>query len=192
VATAGGRRLALRLPTYHELAPATRIRLDVSTELRTANQFDVAIRSGFGGWSNMQTIPLLPVLGTPMLSPALAERHPLRTPADLQDLPLIPDVNWRPWFRQVGITDPRLHLTSTTMTTQDMAAAAAVGGTGVALLSPVLFADLLDEALLVRPFESLFVGPETYYVLRHKGDDRPETAHFVQWLCDRIAAEWTR
>ena len=179
--------LAPRLADYHALAPATRIRLDVSTEIRPPDQFDVAIRSGFGDWPGMRMVPLLPVLGTPMLSPALAQRHVVRTPEDLQDLPLLADVNWRSWFGQVGITDPDLQFTSTMMMTQDMTAAAAVGGAGVALLSPVLFGSLVAEGKLVRPFEPTFVGPETYYALRRQRDDRPESAHFVTWLCDAIA-----
>jgi LysR family transcriptional regulator, glycine cleavage system transcriptional activator len=179
--------LAPRLAAYHTLVPATRIRLDVSTEIRQPDQFDVAIRSGFGDWPDMQMVPLLSVLGTPMLSSALAQRYAVRTPADLQNVPLLPDVNWKSWFRQVGIADPVLHLTSTMMMTQDMTAAAAVGGAGVALLSPVLFGSLVAEGKLVRPFEPTFVGPETYYALRHQQDDRPEPAHFVDWLCDAIA-----
>jgi len=182
--------LAGRLPEYHELAPSTRIRLDVSTELRPPSQFDVAIRSGFGGWPGVKAVELLPVLGTPMLSPVLATRFPLNSPADLQGFPLLPDVNWLHWFAMVGIKGPRLQLTSTTMVTQDMTAASAVSGTGVALLSPVLFTDLLTEGKLVRPFEALFEGPETYYALRNSRDERPEPAHFIQWLRDRIAAEW--
>ena len=179
--------LAPRLADYHALAPATRIRLDVSTEIRAPELFDVAIRSGFGDWPDMQMVALLPVLGTPMLSPALAKRHAVRTPEDLQNLPLLPDVNWKSWFRQVGITDPDLQLTSTMMMTQDMTAAAAVGGAGVALLSPVLFGSLIAEGKLVRPFEPAFVGPETYYALRPQRDDRPEPANFVEWLCGALA-----
>jgi LysR family glycine cleavage system transcriptional activator len=182
--------LARRLPAYHEIAPSTHIRLEVSTELRTPSQFDVAIRSGYGGWPDVEAVDLLPVLGTPMLSPALAAKFPLNSPADLQDLPLLPDVNWRHWFSMAGIENPRLRLTSTTMVTQDMTAAGAVNGTGVALLSPVLFADLLAEGKLVRPFDPMFVGPETYYALRNRRDDRPEPAHFIRWLRDRIAADW--
>jgi LysR family glycine cleavage system transcriptional activator len=182
--------LARRLPAHHEVAPKTCIRLDVSTELRSPSQFDVAIRSGYGGWPDVEAIELLPVLGTPMLSPALAARFPLNSPADLQNFPLLPDVNWRHWFGMVGIAEPRLRLSSTTMATQDMTAAGAVSGAGVALLSPILFADLLEEGKLVRPFETLFEGPETYYALRSSRDDRPEPAHFIQWLRDQIAADW--
>lgn len=181
--------LAKRLPAYHELAPSTRIRLEVSTELRSPGQFDVAIRSGYGGWPDVEAVELLPVLGTPMLSPGLAVQLPLDTPADLQQFPLLPDVNWRHWFRLAGIEEPRLNLTSTTMVTQDMTAAGAVAGAGVALLSPVLFADLLAEGKLVRPFEPAFVGPETYYVLRNRRDDRPEAARFIQWLREQIATD---
>jgi len=83
-----------------------------------------------------------------------------------------------------------LLLTSTTMVTQDMTAAGAINGAGVALLSPVLFADPLAEGKLVRPFQPMFEGPETYYALRNSRDDRPETAHFIQWLRDQVAFEW--
>lgn len=182
--------LATRLPRYHALAGAAHLKLDISPELRPLGSFDVAIRSGYGHWRGLQESRLLPVLGTPMLSPSLAPEVRLRSPADLQRLPLLPDVNWEGWFRQAGVTDPRLNLTRTVMPTQDMGAAAAVSGTGVALLSPVLFASLISEGKLVRPFGQVFVGPETYYALRPTNGGRHEADEFIRWLQAELSSEW--
>src|SRR2546423_15530522 len=45
------RWLAQRLPDYQMQAGAAPIRLDVSTDIRPSNQFDIAIRSGRGEWA---------------------------------------------------------------------------------------------------------------------------------------------
>jgi LysR family glycine cleavage system transcriptional activator len=180
--------LASHLPRYQALSGAARLRLDISPDLRPPGTFDVAIRSGYGNWPGMREIYLLPVLGTPMLSPSLAAQFPLERPADLQHVPLLPDVNWRAWFRQAGIPDPQLKVTSAVMPTQAMTAAAAIGGTGVALLSPVVFADQLAEGKLVRPFAQVFVGPESYYALRPENDGRRDADDFVRWLASELSS----
>jgi LysR family glycine cleavage system transcriptional activator len=182
--------LTSRLPRYHALVPTSPIELDVSPEVRAAGRFDIAIRSGYDDWPEMRSFPLLPVLGTPMLSPALAESSDLRYPADLQRLPLLPDVNWKGWFQLAGVHDPELNLVPTVVRTQDMTAAEAINGTGVALLSPVLFAEALEQLRLVRPFEQTFVGPEAYYVVHSKHDDRPQVEHFVDWLRTVMPYKW--
>jgi LysR family glycine cleavage system transcriptional activator len=182
--------LTLRLPQYHALGAASGVKLDVSPEVRASDQFDIAVRSGYGDWPDMRSIALLPVLGTPMLSPNLADRFDLRRPTDLQRLPLLPDVNWNAWFQLAGVLDPELNLMPTVVRTQDMTAAAAVNGIGVALLSPLLFADALKQQRLLQPFKEVLVGPETYYVVHSAHDDRPQVDRFVEWLCTTVSNEW--
>ena len=79
VPTLARRWLTPRLPSYHRLPDAGAVRLDVSAELRPRETFDVALRTGLGNWRGFETIPLMPVESTPMLSPALAARVSFRS-----------------------------------------------------------------------------------------------------------------
>src|SRR5688572_14053592 len=85
------RWLTPRLAHYHALAGAVPIKLDVSADVRLADDFDVAIRTGLGEWGDYQATVLFPVEATPMLAPRLwAERRPL-SPESLAALPLLPN-----------------------------------------------------------------------------------------------------
>lgn len=181
--TFAARWLTPRLPRYHALPDAARIRLDVSIDLRPGDGFDVAIRSGRGDWPELVATPLLPLEQTPMLSPGLARRFAVAAPADLARVPLIPDEKWHAWFRGAGVADPNPTYSPVEYQTQEMAAGAAQEGVGAALLSPVLFAAALAEGRLVRPFSFTLAGPDAYHVLRHRDDQRRSVDHFVQWLC---------
>ena len=67
--------------------------------------------------------------------------------------------------------------------THELDAAAAIEGTGVALLSPILFAPLVSEGKLVQPFQHVMRGPNWHYVLL---DPRERDGHryvgFCGWL----------
>ncbi|MDQ8755181.1 LysR substrate-binding domain-containing protein [Sphingosinicella sp. LHD-64] len=187
--TFAARWLVPRLPRYRALTEAARIQLDVSTDLRTHDQFDIAIRSGRGGWRDMIATRLLPMDLSPMLSPGLAGRFPLDSPADLQRLPLIRDVSWPAWFEGASVDRPVLSYAPVEYATQDMAAAAAAEGAGVALLSLQLFASKLADGSLVRPFDHVLRCEDGYYALRHRQDHRLSVDHFVRWLEDEAAAQ---
>ena len=88
--TFGMRWLAPRLARYHALPDAVPIALDVAPELRSPQDFDVAVRTGLGAWRGFQAIALFAVEATPMLSPALLAGRRLSSPADLASLPLLP------------------------------------------------------------------------------------------------------
>lgn len=184
--TFAARWLGPRLPLYQALPDASPVRLDVSTELRPGAEFDLAIRSGHGEWPGMVATHLLPLERTPMLSPELARRLSVRSPSDLQKLPLAPDDNWRTWFEEVGISDPELNFLGIEYPSQEMEAWAALDGIAVALLSPTLFAPFVFEGRLCRPFDHVSNSGEAYYVLRHEQDNRLSVDHFLQWLCAQV------
>ena len=150
--TFSARWLMPRLPRYRALADAARIRLEVSTDLRSPDQYDVAIRSGRGGWPDLVATRLLPIEVTPMLSPALAASGTLETPADLQRLPLIHDEDWEAWFLAAGVQEPRFAFAPIEYGTQEMSAGAAIDGSGVALLSTALFAEDLAARIVGAAF----------------------------------------
>jgi LysR family glycine cleavage system transcriptional activator len=182
VPTFAMRWLTPRLAAYHALPDAVPIRLDVSAELRPADGFDIAIRTGHGDWPGFEATALMPVEATPMLSPALAAG--LSSPADLAGLPLLPHDGWRRWFQEAGAEVPGLRFYADDYPTHELDAAAAIEGAGVALLSPRFFAPLLRDGKLVRPFPHVIRGPAAHHVLLQPGEARPAVLRFRGWLQD--------
>lgn len=182
VPTFAMRWLTPRLAAYHALPDAVPIRLDVSAELRPADGFDIAIRTGPGDWPSFEATALMPVEATPMLSPALAAG--LSSPADLAALGLLPHPDWPRWFREAGVAAPDLRFYADDYPTHELDAAAAIEGAGVALLSPRLFGPLLRDGKLVQPFPQVIRGPAAHYLLLRPGEARPAVLRFRDWLAD--------
>jgi LysR family glycine cleavage system transcriptional activator len=186
VPTFAMRWLAPRLARYHALPSAAPITLDVSAELRSEDSFDIAIRTGLGGWRGYQATALMPVEATPMLSPTLAAKARLSHPEDLAALPLLPYDDWPRWFREAGAEPPALHFYAGDYPTHELDAAAAVEGAGVALLSPTLFDTLLRDGKLIQPFPHVMRGPAQHYVLLKPGEARPAVLRLRDWLVDEV------
>ncbi|MFV3128286.1 LysR substrate-binding domain-containing protein [Niveispirillum sp. KHB5.9] len=162
--TLASRWLLSCLERYSRLPDAVPVTLDVSVETRAAGDFDVALRSGGGDWPGLMAERLFALEGTPMLSPALAAELRLTGPGDLSRCPLIPDDRWPDWLYLAGVAGGMGPRVATTFPTQEMATGAALAGTGVALLSPTLFAPLLAQGQLVQPFDIVLYGPGAWFL----------------------------
>jgi LysR family glycine cleavage system transcriptional activator len=182
------RWLAPRLARYHLRPDATPIQVDVSSELRAASEFDMAIRTGCGNWPGFGLTRLAPVGLAPMLSPALAATVRLASPSDLYNLPLLPHEDWPLWFRHVGVRSRRAHFCAAEYPTYELDAMAAVEGAGVALLPPMLFVSLVREGKLIQPFGELLSGPSWHYLLLQPGETRRPVHDFRAWLQEEIRA----
>jgi LysR family glycine cleavage system transcriptional activator len=183
------RWLAPRLVRFQASPDAPQVVLDVSAELRDPTSFDAAIRTGEGRWPGFDVVPLFPVLATPMLRPDIAEG--VKTPADFATRPLIPHPDWRRWFDEAGLAEIHSALADEGYPMHDLDAAAALAGAGAALLSPILYGELLSEGRLVRPFPHTLVGPAWHYLLVHRGDERASVARFTEWLVTEAQASLT-
>ncbi|HTN97997.1 MAG TPA: LysR family transcriptional regulator [Nordella sp.] len=182
--TFASRWLAPRLALYP--TPGLGIELDVATDMRDPDAFDVAIRTGGGGWAGLEEYPLAPVEVTPMLAPSLLEARTLAAPEELADFELLPHPDWEPWFVEAGCKVPQgLRFAAVEYPTHDLNANAALAGAGVALLSPSLFRPLLIEGLLIAPFSCVLRGPAWHYALIRSDDTRPAPQHFRAWLCEQ-------
>jgi LysR family glycine cleavage system transcriptional activator len=185
--TFASRWLVPRLAEYRDLPEALPIQLDVSAEVRATHAFDLAIRTGNGDWPGLEATRLMPVDAAPMLSPALAAGVDLEHPEHLAALPLVPHADWPLWFAQAGVDAPALRFLSTDYPTHELDASVALAGAGVALLSPTLFAPLLAEGALLRPFGQTLQGPAWHYLLSHLGEARAGVLHFAAWLQAKAA-----
>jgi LysR family glycine cleavage system transcriptional activator len=183
--TFAARWLVPRLTSYHALPGADAFVLDATQTLLPPGAFDVAIRSGVGPWPGYEATRLLIEQGTPMLSPKLAPRAKRLTPRTLLRLPLIPDPRWREWFALAGIANARPQLVSTRFPNYELEAQAALQGLGAALLSPVLFAELVSQRTLIAPFPWIVEGPNSYWLLATSDFS---DSHFVRW----IRSQWKR
>jgi LysR family glycine cleavage system transcriptional activator len=186
------RWLTPRLGNYHALAEAVPIKLDVSADVRAADDFDVAIRTGLGDWGGYQAIVLFPVEATPMLAPALWDKRRPSSPADLAALPLLPYDDWPRWFSEAGVEPSPLHFYADDYPTHELDATAAMEGAGVALLSPILFAAQLREGKLIQPFPHVLRGPAQHYMLLKAGEERPAVLRFRDWLVEEARASYSQ
>jgi LysR family glycine cleavage system transcriptional activator len=175
--TFASRWLVPRLASYHTLPGANAIVLDNTQVALPAGSFDVAIRSGVGPWPDYSSAKLMAEQRTPMFSPKWA---PARlTAKKLLELPLIPDPQWSAWFKLAGIPNAKPTFVATRYSNYELEAQAASQGIGAALLSPVLFADLVAQGVLIAPFSWTIEGPASYWLLW--SDESPDR-HFVKWV----------
>jgi LysR family glycine cleavage system transcriptional activator len=180
--TFANRWLVPRLADFQRTPSANPIQLDISKEERDLETFDVAIKCGVVPWHSLEGIRLLPLEGTPMVIPGLAERL-TSDPASLAALPLLPDERWPAWLKMAGVDDRRMSFLDIEYPSQDVVAIAALKGDGVALLAPPLFQEELRTGALVAPFAQKLEGPASYWMLWHA--QRPATS-FIQWMVEEI------
>ena len=139
----------------------------------------MAIRSGSGPWPDCEAVKLLPELGTPLLSPKWVESGTRVTMRKLLRVPLIPDPRWSVWFRLAGHPHAKPTFVATRFPNYELEAQAVLQGVGAALLSPVLFAPLIEQGALLAPFPWTVEGPASYWLLWTK---ESAEAHFPAWM----------
>jgi LysR family transcriptional regulator, glycine cleavage system transcriptional activator len=171
-----------QLARYQVAEESCPVLLDVSTDRRAPQDFDVAIRSGPQPEPTCDATELFRMDVIPMLSPQLAARLS-DDPASLKEVPLIPDDRWRHWFEAAGVSASTLSFVGFDFPTQDASAGAAHQGLGAALLCPIMFAEELRSGRLVAPFETRLQGTASYWLLW-----RQEYAQssFVEWIAQEF------
>jgi LysR family transcriptional regulator, glycine cleavage system transcriptional activator len=186
--TFASRWLAPRLACYRS-AGTSHINVDVSADVRDPSAFDVAIRTGRGGWQGLDEYRLAPVEVTPMLAPALLGTRTLNMPDALADFELLPHPDWHAWFKGAKCElsrEPRF--VAIDYPTHELDANAALAGVGVALLSPLLFRPLLEKGLLIAPFSYVLSGPAWHFALMRADDPRLAPRQLCEWLREQAHA----
>ena len=184
--TFASRWLAPRLSGYQAPGGAP-IELDISSDVRDPTEFDVAIRTGRGGWDGLDEYALTPVDVTPMVAPSVLGSRRLAEPEDLAAFDLLPHPDWGKWFARAERPMPSgLRFVGVDYSIFELIANAAVSGLGVALLSPTLFKPLLEGGQLVAPLPTVLRGPDWYFALIREGDCRPAPRGFCDWLREQV------
>lgn len=195
VQSVGGHWLAPRLGGFQIAHPHIAVRLDASSrvvDLQREN-FDLALRAGGGEWPGLEAHFLLPSAQTALCTPAfLARAGGFDTPADLLGASRIgaPEF-WAAWFEAAGV-DARLDPAPPRLSAdaQALEVATALAGQGVALGSPIFFAQEIAQGRLVAPFD-ITASYGGGYWLAYPTERRRvrKIAAFRDWILAQAAAD---
>jgi len=200
--------LVPRIGKFQMAWPEIAVRLDTDARLVdfTRSEFDLGIRGGRvarGIWPGLASDLLISVDLMPFCTPeVLAEFGPVTAPADLARMPLIGEFNpdspypagteadWRSWFAAAGMPDIEIPPLRSRFATQQLEAAAALAGQGVALLSPVFFRPEIDSGRLVLVSPVRVRDVESYYlVCLASRREVPKIKAFREWIQHELAAD---
>ncbi len=189
-----------RLQAFQADHPESDIRIsaeDAFAELDDPD-IDLALRHCHPDDAPAGSVLLFGEVLTPVASPALLERLPLRSAADLTRHTLLEEddhkpsaefVSWNHWLRTHAPSglEPRswIHLNFTYQRIQ-----AALAGQGVALARMALARESVERGDLVEPFGTAgrVHSPYAYWLVRWPGRrERPVLAAFETWLLAQAA-----
>jgi len=191
LATLASQWLAQRLGEFQVANPGLAVRVDTSstlTDLMREN-VDIAIRSGSGKWPGLDAALLMPGVFTPLCAPDLCARLDLKTPSDLVAASRIGDEKeWAAWFAAAGVEGAAHPAVRLRADFQALEVMAALGGQGVALASPILYAREIASGALIQPFPQMVELSAGYWVC-WPTDRRlsPKIARFRDWVLKAAA-----
>jgi DNA-binding transcriptional LysR family regulator len=150
-------------------------------------QVDLDIRYGRPNWPDLVVEPLFTEHITPLASPSFIERHRLRTPADLLQVPLIQStvsiVQWPDWYARCA-QGQRPDRYALRFDRAMMSLQAAAQGMGVALESTTIGESFIQSGALVPVFgpgHALEVQAH-FAVFPQRHAARREVRQFLHWL----------
>ncbi|RZS52152.1 LysR substrate-binding domain-containing protein [Sphaerotilus mobilis] len=179
-----------RLPMFRHAYPDIELILQVAIPLAdvTAEQADLEIRYGPGGYAGVEQVCLMGDAVTPVCSPDYLHEHGpfdgFERAADIDRARLIrsPLEPWSTWFRAVGL-DRAEPVVGAQFNDVGLVLDAAAAGFGVALLRLQLGAAWLDSGRLVRLSPRSVASPNGHHLCWAPGAlARWECAAFVDWL----------
>ena len=184
--------LVPRLSRFHALRPNIQIRIDASVTHANfdANEADVGIRVGKGGWSRVRAKRLVGQTIFPVCSPKVAAK--LKTIDDLARASVIKDHGsrslWEVWLTSLGSSDLPLGA-GPTYSDSALCLDAAINGQGVMMAWHTLAHDALEEGKLVAPFEHrVDTGAAYWLVTSIRFPPSADVRAFSDWVERELAA----
>lgn len=150
-------------------------------------QVDIDIRYGLPTWPQLVVKPVFRELIMPLASAVFIDRHQIRAPADLLQVPLIQStvgvVQWVDWFALHSPLNPPERF-ALRFDRALMALDAAVQGLGVALESSVIGGVHIQAGRLQPVFDPAWAIPlqAHFVVYPERHGYRSEVAQFLDWL----------
>lgn len=150
-------------------------------------QMDVDIRYGIANWPDLQSELVFPERVMPLASPAFIQRHQIKSPSDLLQIPLIQSsvsvAQWPDWFDRYG-RKQRPERFALRFDRAMMSLDAAVQGMGVALESSTIAGEHIAANRLKPVFDAkMSIEVKAHFVVypaRHAS--RPEVQSFLEWI----------
>ena len=182
-----------RLPKFLESQPDTDIHINtvVAAAATHAADADLSIVVGAAPEGGQASHKLFSQAFVPACSPALLQRNPIDTVADLNKHTLITHEarrdGWQRWAQPLGI---ELHPKKLVrVDTMFAAAQAAEHGVGVALVSAPLAHERFMQGSLVKLFDAELQTGESYFlILRSEDAARADVSALKQWILEQFSA----
>ena len=193
--------LAWRLGGFQMEHPQLAVKLDASNALVdfARDDVDIAIRAGMGDWPGLHATKLFEIDFTPICSPWFLEQWQAKhggremEPADLIDLPMVNNNDpWlHKWLSDRGVEIPdRPPRAGIQLDSQTAEGTAAMGGGGIAMLTPFFWRWDLTEGRLVRLFPEVSTRGWGYWLVcpEHRRNT-PKIKRFCEWLLPTARAD---
>ena len=185
--------LAANIGLFQLANPEMAVRVESSAHLVDfgGEEFDVGIRATSKLQDGMVWHLLLKAEFAPMLSPKLVEEYQVREPADLLRVPQItPDDPWLcAWLELAGVSvPPTPDRPFSRLGSQNLEAAAAIAGRGVAMVTPAFYNDDVAGGRLVQPFDMTGWDGHGYYLVYPEARrNSPKIRAFRDWIIPATA-----
>ncbi|MEW6983169.1 LysR substrate-binding domain-containing protein [Colwelliaceae bacterium 6471] len=186
--TMAGNVIIPQLNLFQQAHPEIDIRIETGMNVADLRyeDFDLAVRIGKGDWPGVAKQKLLDISVAAVCSPEFANKHQLKTPSQINQVPLI-DLStmeniWQTWagYMNVEETDFKHQLT---FSNYDSALQAAEQGLGLALALLPIENSLLERNILVNPFnDNIPFTQALYAVYREEDQERHDIQCFLSWL----------
>ena len=185
--------LAPRIGEFQMAQPDIAVRITATRQIVEfgRDNFDLSIRAGDGNWPGIRAHRLMKVDFTPMFGPRLVERLGApKTPQDLLNYPLIDpgDEWWRLWFAEHGIAYDPPDQPDSQMGDQHLAARAAIGGQGLAILSPGFYTMEIENGLLLQSFDTVAESRSYWLCYPENRRNVPKIRAFRDWILGALDA----
>jgi LysR family transcriptional regulator, glycine cleavage system transcriptional activator len=184
------RWLVGRLGRFNDLHPDIELSIDPTSRLVDfyADDVELGIRYGLGGWDDVEASKLSDVVIFPVCAPKLIKDDTAITPAGLSEYNLLHEDRkqwWAEWLAAAGVQGVEDWRGATFQ--NQLALEAAEAGQGFALGDQILCTDSLVEGWLARPFNFDMKDHGSYYVVRKKGSRESAPARaFREWLMGEV------
>ena len=189
----GGTWLSARIGGFQVRYPDLAVRISLANEVIDFGQrtVDAAVRGGRGHWEGLRADFLFRQHFTPMCTPTFLEANRIERPEDLLRVERLGpnDSLWRGWFVNAGIGAPEPRQ-GVELDSQLQEANAMLGGSGIAMLTPLYWKADLASGRLVQPFDILYLPASAHWLVHpaHRVGVR-KIERFREWLHEELAAD---
>ena len=148
---------------------------------------DISIMWGYGEWTDVESIQLMPIRLIAVCSPTLLrDGPPLNQVSDLKHYPLLHESGrglWKSYLQAVGSASTQSKR-NIVMDDPNVLHQACIEGQGISLGAEALLTGELHLGQLVRPFTASVELGGYYIVCQPGARSRPNVSAFYEWLLD--------